>query len=85
MELVMDLDALNRQFGIERLVRIESGEGGFPRIVVTSPLAEAEMYLYGAHVTRFTPQGEGPVLWMSNAAVFKAGKAIRGGVPICFP
>ncbi len=34
-----------------------------PRIVITSPAADAEIYLHGAHVTRFQQKGQKPVLF----------------------
>ncbi len=43
------------------------------------------MYLYGAHVTGFQPVGHKPVLFVSDATMYQRGKAIRGGVPVCFP
>ncbi len=45
----------------------------------------AEVYLHGAHVTRFQKNGEPPLLFMSDESLFAPDKAIRGGVPICFP
>jgi glucose-6-phosphate 1-epimerase len=53
--------------------------------MVNTPLAGAEIYLHGAHVTHFQPHGQKPVLFMSGKSWFEAGKPIRGGVPICFP
>lgn len=79
------MSGLNDRFGIPGLVKIEPGNGGLTRIVVTSPLAGAEVYLHGAHVTQFQPAGQQPVLWMSRSSWFEPGKPIRGGVPICFP
>lgn len=73
------------QHEIPGIVRIEPGNGGLERIVVTSPLAEAEIYTHGGHVTRFMPAGQKPVLWMSQSSMFEPGKPIRGGVPVCFP
>jgi len=66
-------------------VRIEAGRGGLRRVVVDAALANAEIYLQGAHVTHFQPCGQKPVLFMSGKSWFEAGKPIRGGVPICFP
>src|SRR4051812_41503406 len=54
-------------------------------IRISTQLAEAELYSYGAHLTRWTPRGEKPVLYLSPAAIFTPGKGIRGGVPIIFP
>lgn len=46
---------------------------------------EALVYLHGAHVAGFRTPDHGELLWVSERAVYAAGKAIRGGVPICFP
>jgi glucose-6-phosphate 1-epimerase len=66
-------------------VRIEAGQDGLRRMVVKTPLAEADVYLHGAHVTHFQPRGQKPVLFMSEKSSFEPGKPIRGGIPICFP
>jgi glucose-6-phosphate 1-epimerase len=66
-------------------VRIDAGRGGLQRVLVETPQVEAEIYLHGAQVTRFQPSGQKPVLFMSEKSLFEPGKAIRGGVPICFP
>lgn len=47
--------------------------------------SEALVYLHGAHVASFRTAEHGELLWVSDKAVYAAGKAIRGGVPICFP
>jgi glucose-6-phosphate 1-epimerase len=77
--------ALNRQFGIPNRVSFDAAKGGLTRIAISSPLADAEIYLHGAHVTRFDPKDRPPVLFMSQMSHFQTGKPIRGGVPICFP
>jgi D-hexose-6-phosphate mutarotase len=66
-------------------VRIEAGQGGLRRVVVDAALAEAEIYLHGAHITHFQRRGRKPLLFMSEKSVFAPNKPIRGGVPICFP
>jgi glucose-6-phosphate 1-epimerase len=66
-------------------VKLAAGVNGFPRFEVTTAQAEAHVYLYGAHVTHFQAVGERPLLFVSKDAVFQAGKAIRGGVPLIFP
>ena len=48
--------------------------------------ARAEVYLHGAHVTSWTPAGGGGErLFLSTTSEFRAGAAIRGGVPVIFP
>ena len=66
-------------------VRLEEGQGGLKRLAIQTAQAEAEIYLHGAHVTRFQPKGQKPVLFMSAKSIFEPGKPLRGGVPICFP
>jgi len=66
-------------------VRLKTGRGGLPVLLVEGPAARAEIYLHGATVTEWTPRGRGPVLWVSSASRFTQDVAIRGGVPICFP
>src|SRR6478672_9180741 len=65
-------------------VRLVPGRGGLPAVRIDVPGCTGEVYLQGAHVTSWRPAG-GDVLWVSEAAVFRPGKAIRGGVPICLP
>jgi glucose-6-phosphate 1-epimerase len=64
---------------------ITDGRGGLPRITIENEACSAEIYLHGAHVTRWRPHGGRDVLWMSERAVFAAGAPIRGGVPLCWP
>ena len=67
-------------------VRFGPGTGGLPRLTIDSRLATAEIYLHGAHLTRWQPRHAAqPVLWLSDYSLFEAAKPIRGGVPICFP
>ncbi len=74
-----------RKFEIPGRVTIASGNGGLPKINVTTGSSTAEIYLHGAHVTGFQKNGEPPLLFMSGKSWFAPGKPIRGGVPICFP
>ena len=47
--------------------------------------SEALVYLQGAHVASFRTSEHGELLWLSAQALYAPGKAIRGGVPLCFP
>jgi glucose-6-phosphate 1-epimerase len=66
-------------------LRFEIGHGGLVKAVIETPASKGEIYLQGAHVTGFQLSGQTPLLWMSDKSLFESGKAIRGGVPICFP
>lgn len=57
----------------------------FPILTVSTDLCEAQISLYGGHVLSWAPRGQRPVIFMSPKAVFKKGKALRGGIPLCWP
>ncbi|CDG21280.1 putative glucose-6-phosphate 1-epimerase [Xenorhabdus poinarii G6] len=59
--------------------------GDFPLIVVSHPKARGVISLQGAHLMTWQPNNEKPVLWVSDNTHFRAGTAIRGGIPICWP
>jgi glucose-6-phosphate 1-epimerase len=66
-------------------VKVEEPVPGYPVYVIEHARAKARVALHGAQVLEWTPTGESPVIYLSPDAVFKEGKAIRGGVPICWP
>jgi glucose-6-phosphate 1-epimerase len=79
------IEELDGRFAITGIAHVVAGNGGLPKVRVTSPLASAEMYLHGAQVTSWRPAGAEEVLFLSAHALWQDGYAIRGGVPICFP
>lgn len=66
-------------------ISFRTGQGGLPLVRVETGESTADIYLQGAHVTHFQRHGEKPLLFMSRASVFEAGKPIRGGVPVILP
>jgi glucose-6-phosphate 1-epimerase len=65
------------------------GPGG-PILEVKTDQCEARLSAYAAHVATWTPtppgaSRPGPGLFCSPRTVWGGGKAIRGGVPICWP
>ena len=64
-----------------------SAEGGTssPIVRVENTHAVARVALHGAQVLTYVPRGSNPILWLSPRAVFSPGRAVRGGVPICWP
>ena len=85
MEILAAVEELDRRFGIQGVARICQGHGGLPRIQITTPQVEGEMYLHGAQVTCWKPAGNDDVLFLSTKSRWQEGYAIRGGIPICFP
>lgn len=66
-------------------VSLSIGQGGLPTVEVASANARATVYLYGANVTSWIPEGHDPVLWLSPGSQFVKGQPIRGGIPLCLP
>lgn len=82
---MIDTDELDDKFGIEGEVGFAELEEDLVFIMVSNKHADAEICLYGAHVTSFKPRGNMDLLWMSPESSFEEGKPIRGGIPVCFP
>ncbi len=80
-----DLSALNHEFGIPGRLRFAQCEGGLAVAEISNEQAKAAIFLQGAHLARWTPHGQEPVIWISKAAQFAEGRSIRGGIPICWP
>ncbi|MGB0713899.1 MAG: D-hexose-6-phosphate mutarotase, partial [Gammaproteobacteria bacterium] len=93
----MDLKALNKAHAIEGHIRFEVGEGGFIYARIANARGTASVCTYGGHVLSYRPT-DGPaegaseggaeapgLLFVSREAGFVSGKAIRGGVPVCWP
>ena len=80
-----DAKYLNDRFGIGDCVVFRSGPSGLPVAHIANPHATAAIAVQGGHVTEFQPRNEAPVLWVSAQSRFERGKAIRGGIPVCWP
>lgn len=60
-------------------------ESGLVRLTIENQAGRAELFTQGAHLTSFQPQGQPDLLWVSGAETYQPGRAIRGGIPICWP
>ncbi len=47
--------------------------------------AELVIAQQGAHIISYQVDGDNPLIWSNPGALFKSGKPIRGGMPICWP
>ena len=84
----MDIAAiaeLDRQFGMPGIARVIAGNGGLVKVAINTGETAGDIYLHGAHVTSWQPRGAEEVLFVSSKSRWEDGRAIRGGVPICFP
>ena len=80
-----DLHALDEQFAIPDYITFSAGPEGLPMVELRNEHANALVAVQGGHVVRFQPHGAEQVLWVSRLSSYAAGKAIRGGIPVCWP
>ena len=80
-----DIDALNTGFGRGNRLQFSAGEAGMTKVDITFNKARLELYLQGAHITRYQLGADVEVLWVSESANYQPGTAIRGGIPLCWP
>ena len=83
--MATEIEVLNAAFAISDLARVVAGQGGLPKVRITSPTASADIYLHGAQVTAWRPADGEEVLFLSELSRWEDGRAIRGGIPVCFP
>lgn len=68
-----------------KTVVLDESIGSYPIFHIKNQNCTASIALHGAHLFNWQPKGQKPVIYTSPEAVFKLGKAIRGGVPVCWP
>lgn len=61
------------------------GEGGIKALQVRNAFCSALISRQGAQLLAYQAHGRPPLLWLSERAIYRNGKAIRGGIPLCFP
>ncbi|MGB5539264.1 MAG: D-hexose-6-phosphate mutarotase [Gammaproteobacteria bacterium] len=82
----MPLDSLNARFAIDNHLKFVAGQGGLTNAVISNDLARATVSLYAGQVLSWQPKAmQHDVLFLSDRAYYQAGKAIKGGVPVCWP
>ncbi len=82
----MDIQQLNQDFAIPGSLSFLAGQGDFPLIEISNEQAKALISVYAGHILSFQPVGEPEdLIFVSQQAEYKVGKAIRGGIPLCWP
>lgn len=72
-------------FTLPGRTRFFAGPGQLPQCELTGPGGRARIALQGAQVLAYEPSGQSDLLWLSPRARFEPGRAIRGGIPVCWP
>eukprot|EP00252_Welwitschia_mirabilis_P026221 TRINITY_DN84_c0_g1_i3.p1 TRINITY_DN84_c0_g1~~TRINITY_DN84_c0_g1_i3.p1 ORF type:complete len:340 (+),score=56.65 TRINITY_DN84_c0_g1_i3:223-1242(+) len=68
------------------MFNIVKDTSGLEKVVLTEPCgSSAQVILYGGQVISWKNERGEELLFVSNKAHYKPPKAIRGGIPICFP
>lgn len=76
--------ALGQRYGIARRLTFAEMHGGTVA-ELSHDGARAIVALQGAQVLSYEADGHGEVLWLSPQARLGTGKAVRGGIPVCWP
>ncbi|WP_416768392.1 D-hexose-6-phosphate mutarotase [Sulfurimonas sp. ST-25] len=65
--------------------KLVTSENGLEILEIINTEATAKIALQGAHLFEYARHGQPEMLWLSPTARFEPGRAIRGGVPVCWP
>lgn len=79
------IDTLRDLAAASPTISIDELAPGYPVLSITRADSKASLALHGAHLISWQPTGNQPVLYTSPEAIYREGKAIRGGIPICWP
>lgn len=73
------------RFG-DQYVVFEESQDGIVLVKIDHPLATATISLQGGQVLQWQPKSQvEPVLWSAEPMHWEKGRAIRAGIPICWP
>lgn len=82
----MSIEKLNNDFAIAGQLEFVKGQGFFPVARIENARARALVSIYAGQVLSYQRTDDThDLLFVSEAAYYQAGKAIKGGIPICWP
>jgi glucose-6-phosphate 1-epimerase len=82
----MPLQLLNERFGIKGGLEFVQGKGDLVFAQIHTDKARALISLYAGQVLSFRPTDAAvDMFFLSDKAYYQSGKAIKGGVPVCWP
>jgi len=77
-----DISLATNKFGEIKSITLSDH---MPGIEIKHQQCSAKISLYGGQVLAWQPKNQKPVFWLSDTAQYQQGKAIRGGIPLCWP
>ena len=85
MDTAEQIAELNRKFKSESITFGIWRDSQLPVAFVSNRHCKGAVSLFGAHVLSYVPEGEKDLIMVSERSVYAPPKAIRGGVPVCWP
>lgn len=79
------LPQLTQHSALSPRAQLMYNAAGLAFIRIDNAHASALISLFGGQLLHYQRHGQRPLLWLSEAAVLDGSKAIRGGIPICWP
>ena len=82
----MDISQLEKKYGISGQLEFLEGPGNHILAHIRNNHANAIISTYAGQVLSYRPANQDTdLLFVSEAAFFQDGKAIKGGTPVCWP
>jgi len=73
------------RFFIDGVLSVSEEKPEFPIIRINNQYAKASISLYGGQVLSCRFKDSEDLLFLSDKAYYEKGKAIKGGIPVCWP
>jgi len=84
-QIMNETQILNEKFGIENEAIFREADHGALVAEIRNEAGNGTVAVQGGQVLGWAPARQPPVIWLSPAARFAAGKSLRGGAPVCWP
>ncbi len=82
----MDIQTLQKRFSHIRQISFNHNPGQHPTVLIKNNHATAVISMYAAHILSYQRNNDQQDLfYLSQQAIYMPGKAIRGGIPVCWP
>jgi len=74
-----------KSFEIKECLRVQKSAQGLTKLTINNSHAQAEIYLYGAHLTHFQPNENDPLIFDGLKSTITPPHSVHAGIPICWP
>ena len=85
MDTAERIAELNGKFKSESVTFGAWHDSQLPAAFVSNRYCRGAVSPFGAHVLSYVPEGEKDLIMVSECSIYAPPKAIRGGVPVCWP